>query len=98
MIPTSMVPYRIHKHKLFDTTTINLPLGTQVMHVGLDPNGTKCLWALEPQHGKDIEERTFEIRATGEEVTNMHHYHGTILDDPFVWHIFEYNPTGRMIW
>lgn len=93
-----MIPYRIHKHLLRDTTIIQMPTGTQILHVGLDPLGYMALWSLEPQHGKAVEDRTFEVFATGHDVTNTHHYHGTFIEGAYVWHVFEHNPLGRNIW
>jgi len=90
-----MIPHRILKHYISSLSTIQMPVGCRIMHVGLDPNERHSLWALTPQHGGEVEDRTFEVFATGEDVPNTHHFHGTIHDGGYVWHVFEHNPLGR---
>jgi hypothetical protein len=60
-------------------------------------NGVHCIWALVDPRAKKIE-RQFQIVGTGhEEVTDYHHYIGTVHEGKFVWHLFEiiYHPENN---
>lgn len=95
-----MITNRILKHRLGGGTNVNtitMPVGTQIMHFEVVRGGYFAMWALTPNHCGPVEERTFEICATGEDVPNTHHYHGTVVEDTWVWHLFEHNPLGRNI-
>ena len=92
-----MIEGRILKHVLNNETTIQMPVGTRILHVGLDRNELPCLWAWTPLHGGPVEDRTFDIFGTGHDVPMVHHYHGTIHDGYYVWHVFEHNPLGRSL-
>ena len=88
---------RILKHYVNDLTIIQMPIGSRVLCVGLDPNERLAIWVWTPQHEGGVEDRTFEIFATGHDVPMTHYYHGTIHDGNYVLHVFEHNPLGRSL-
>jgi hypothetical protein len=69
-------------------TSISVPSGHVVMHVGLDPAGVPCVWALvEPEAPKiDI---AIWVVGTGHDVPEEACRHvGSFVQSAFVWHIF----------
>ena len=70
-----------------------IPRGATLLSVGLDPHGVLCLWALvDPEHTKM--RRKFLTVGTGQNTplldTIIHvGFVGSVLQPPFVWHIFE---------
>jgi hypothetical protein len=80
----------IHKYPLeiTDVQLIPAPFGAKAIHVGLDPSGTPCLWAIVEDHikqgGMDV-----WIVGTGQEIPKEDHaYVGSFVQGPFVWHVF----------
>ncbi len=68
------------------------PEGTKVVHVDSQAEGTMQLWVEIPdQHPAEtiLEERTFVVYGTGHHIVDKDIYVGTVLDDPFVWHLYE---------
>lgn len=89
----------IHKHVITTgpfPTVIDLPEGARVMHVGaqvvagLGDSGEihKVIW-VEVDTDKPVKPREFMIFATGSKVPDEWKHVGTLLDGPFVWHIYE---------
>ena len=74
-----------------DAQRVIMPEGAKLLSVG-DQRGTLCLWALcDPSAG--LEDRHIEIVGTGnpisQEVGIGRRFIGTVLMEPFVWHVFE---------
>lgn len=81
----------IYKYPLeiTDRQTISLPTGYEIALIGLDPNGTPCLWAIvDLEHS--IASETIYIVGTGlpipPNVVNRHI--GSFIQGPFGWHVF----------
>ena len=76
-----------------------LPEFAPIIHVGLDPTGTPCLWAeIFPEWVEAIEKyetarsarriREFAIVGTGQNCPIGEHV-GSWVQDAFVWHLYE---------
>lgn len=67
--------------------TIAMPDGARIIHVGLDPIGTPCLWArVNTAHPMTLVEVI--LVGTGWEM-NAHGEHlGSFVQGGFVWHVF----------
>ena len=67
-----------------------MPAEAKLLSVGLQ-KGKVCLWALvDPS--KPIETKMIEIVGTGNPMPNdglVRKFIGTVVADPFVWHVFE---------
>lgn len=63
----------------------------EVLHVGLDPRGQLCVWMLLDPDAAWSSFHRFTVIGTGMPVPEAATYRGTVRDDPFMWHIFEYN-------
>jgi hypothetical protein len=60
------------------------------LHFGLDPAGDMCLWCeVDPE--KPVDLINYYLVATGDEFPEdgWARYVGTVLSQPFVWHLFE---------
>jgi len=81
----------IYKYEL--TQTIQLPIDSQVLKVGMQ-NGIMQMWALVDPNQKETSQRNFEIIGTGHSFEFdylTHTYIDSLFDGPFVWHIWEVN-------
>ena len=84
---------RIWKYELpiEDVATKVMPAGAEILHVGLDPSGQPCVWALVQENEK-MERSNFHIVGTGnpmsDEITHAMHL-GSIVQGPSVWHVFD---------
>jgi len=47
------------------------------------------IWLEIRQPDETLEERTFVVYGTGRHVTDGDVYVGTVLDESFVWHLYE---------
>jgi hypothetical protein len=69
-----------------------MPVGAEILKVGIDPNGVLCVWALVDPFETDTTPRTFEVIGTG---WNFNPTGKTYLDTIFVsqlvWHIWEHD-------
>jgi hypothetical protein len=63
-------------------------MGSEVIHVGLDSRDYKSIWVLQDE-SRDKIEYTFVIRGTGHEVEDNLWHVGTIMELPFIWHVFQ---------
>lgn len=79
----------IHKYPLGACVSpLLLPAGYVILSVGLDPAGDVCVWArVNPAHPKEAVE--FRIIGTGQPVDARLAFLGTVLQGPWVWHIFK---------
>jgi hypothetical protein len=67
---------------------INLPAGSEVLHVGLDPDGAPCLWARVDSHAPKVT-HTLYVTGTGHPIPEGDNRHlGTFINGPFVWHVW----------
>lgn len=80
----------VHKFPLTigNISVLHMPAGATVLHVGLDPGNRICLWAFVDT---DLvsETRIFTVVGTGHEVPDGLEYIGSVVQGPFVWHVFE---------
>lgn len=79
-------------------TEVNVPTGSEVRHVGYDPNNRVCVWIEQDVIGKgdvakvEMEARRFTTVATGGDLlTGERTFHGTAAapGQQYVWHIYE---------
>lgn len=77
----------IWKFDIFGDTPIIMPVGAQILGVGVQDDNP-YLWALvDTLAGR--EERRISVVGTGWEVPESGVYLGTYFTERFVWHIFE---------
>lgn len=69
-------------------TTISMPDGAKIVHVGVDWIGSVCMWAYVDTQQPSVD-RKFIITGTGHELGDVERYVGTVIQRPFVWHIWE---------
>lgn len=69
---------------------LEMPRGAVPLHVGRDPGGCVCLWAMSEPEEK-LETTTFLLVGTGHEIPAgvgpLDHV-GSWVDGAFVWHLF----------
>lgn len=78
----------IYKYELTDfETTLEMPIGFKVIHVGLDPKGKVCVWAMV--NSTEKAPRRFYIQCTGNtfEAAVVRHI-GSYVQGDFVGHVF----------
>jgi hypothetical protein len=81
---------------LDDDSTVEMPRYAQVLHVGLDPadppgsHARIAVWAYVLTD-QPLWPHRFHVRGTGHEVSpaRWRQYVGTVIDTPFVWHVFD---------
>lgn len=73
-----------------ETLEIQVPLGSKARFVGLDPiTGNPAVWIHVMQHDEVKETKSFVIYGTGHKINALTEYVGSVIQGPFVWHIFE---------
>lgn len=72
-----------------DREGITMPGGSKVLHVAFQ-HRVLTLWALVEESAPTVIRR-FAVVGTGHTALSPQQgsYVGTVLDDPFVWHVFE---------
>ena len=89
-----MNPYVIHKYrlKLEDYPLVEMPIGAEVLHVGMQ-YGHLHVWArVDPTLEKKT--RHFAVRGTGHANCPAANKHiGTVVDGSFIWHVFDLEVT-----
>lgn len=67
---------------------LNMPANPTLIHAGLDPQGTPCVWAIvEPD--EPCEPVSIRVVGTGHPFTSELTQHvGSFNQGPFVWHVF----------
>jgi len=86
----------VHKHVIAieDTpTAVLLPLDSKVVHVAMQ-NGAMCLWEEHAEPPGRSLERQYAVHGTGHAIPEGRSYVGTVLDPPFVWHVYELSLGG----
>ncbi len=77
-----------------DWQTLSLPGGAAPIHVNTDPQGQLAVWCwVNPDPNHWVADRVFAVRGTGHPIQDGLEYLGTVKDGPFMWHIFEKEPT-----
>lgn len=87
---------RIWKHQLhiIDLQSVNLPYGSRIISAA-NQNGILTIWSMvDPSQPTCT--RHIEIFGTGHQIdeTVSRRFIGTVLIDPFVWHVFERLPEA----
>lgn len=80
----------IHKYplKIERYGKILIPSDSWICHVGLDPNGTPCLWA-EVNTDSEMKEMTYHVIGTGFECPDDgSEYRATFIYGSFVGHVY----------
>ena len=67
--------------------TICVPQYAQLLHVGLDPDGTSCIW-FQVEPNKARVDFNVAVVGTGHPVPTDGVYRGTFNQGPFVWHVY----------
>lgn len=74
---------------------IEVPAGSVILSVG-NQRGTVCMWVVVDPSVEERESRCIEIHGTGHSFNNSsvpdgksRKFLGTVIVDPFVWHLFE---------
>ena len=83
----------IYKYQVTPTDPrleIELPGSAKVVFVGSQLVGVVNFWVeLDPEVVKH--KRIFVLHGTGHDIPDNHDYIGSVLDSPFVWHLYEEN-------
>lgn len=82
---------QIWKYDVHDGS-IRMPIGAKILSVQLQ-NNRPMMWAIVDPNA-ETEIRKFEIVGTGmgfNDTNYMYTYIGTFQDNPFVWHLFEWD-------
>lgn len=74
--------------QITDKQYLTLPNGYHIVHVGLDPTGAPCIWALVDTERSLIQETVYVV-GTGHLLPFRADRHlGSFVDGSFVWHVF----------
>lgn len=75
---------------------IMMPWPSRILHVGVQKHpqaqGHIMFWAEVERAGPGSQLRRFIVRGTGHYVPPDAEWRGTVMDDPFVWHLYEIPP------
>lgn len=90
---------KIYKYPIqLATTTLTLPLGAKILHVGFQQKEL-YIWAeVDPdaEFDAEFEKRQFYVAATGAIITHENKVHlATVFTGPFVLHVFELITRGK---
>lgn len=69
--------------------TIPMPAGSKVVFVAGDPSGISPAFWAEVDQSAPIEFRKFQIVGTGHDIPPYAIHRGTVIQGPFVWHLYE---------
>lgn len=73
---------------------VEMPEGARIIHVDQQREMVATWWAEIPDPTAPLVARTFVVVGTGHTIPGDGLTHvGTVLDGPFVWHLYE--ETGR---
>ena len=81
---------RIFKYSLdvVDMQTVVMPEHARILSVA-NQHGNLCLWA-EVDTDNHTEDRVISVYGTGNPLPdNQGHFVGSVIIDPFVWHVYE---------
>lgn len=72
-----------------------LPQGYEILSTGFDFKGHLCVWAKVSAPAPGVtgptESVVFEVVGTGFDAPDDATFIGTVLADPYVWHVFRHN-------
>jgi hypothetical protein len=72
--------------------SVSMPKHARIVHIGIDPaSDYPAVWAVV-RPDNDTETRSFTVIGTGHEVQKESVHVGSLIDDVFVWHVFETTP------
>lgn len=87
----------IWKYELepMNTESVMMPQGSKILHVD-NQDGKVCLWALVDPAAPSKAARIITVVGTGHQLWKAEDgkkntYIGTVVVNPFVWHVFELN-------
>lgn len=74
--------------RIIDVQVIQMPSGAKIL-AAANQSGVLCIWAkVNPANASEL--RTIEIVGTGIPVDDyQRQFIGTVVIEPFVWHVFE---------
>lgn len=80
----------IYKYRIDGVKHLELPEGAKVIHAAMQ-NNSPHIWVEYPVFvdSDDFEERRFTCYGTGFEVPDSSIHIGSMIDEDFVWHIYE---------
>jgi hypothetical protein len=70
-----------------DYQVLRMPAEAEVNHVGLDPTGRPCVWAIVDENSP-ARNVGISIRGTGHAIPDDGIFIGTFLKGSHVWHVF----------
>lgn len=74
--------------EITDEQEIQIPFGATVIHAGLDPQGTPCVWAMVETRNSPEPVSIFVV-GTGNSLPFVPESHvGSFVQGQFVWHVF----------
>lgn len=74
--------------KITELQEIEMPEHANVLHVGLDPQGTPCLWAMvDAIESKELVS-VFVVGTWNPMPFETLRHVGSFVQGPFVWHVF----------
>lgn len=77
---------------------VEMPNGSQIIHVGKDPDGQPCVWATVDTAEKRMINVDIIMVGTGAEMPEGKLTHkGTLIVGPLVLHVFVANPDKRIL-
>lgn len=88
MLEIIMITIYKYEIRITDRQMVEMPIGAQLLHAGLDPNGVPCIWA-KVRSDNEAEEREIHVYGTGHRMSGQSYNHvGTFNQNSFVWHVF----------
>lgn len=73
--------------EIVDRQVLSLPSHAEILHVGLDPTGTPCIWCRVEPAARPVS-TTILVRGTGHEISSVSKHIGSFVQGQFVWHVF----------
>lgn len=82
---------QVWKYPIADIGEVKIPMpyGSKVVFVAGDPSGISPAFWAEVDPAAAVVIRTFMIVGTGRELPNDAHHHGSGIQGPFAWHLYE---------
>ena len=69
---------------------VDMPPASRIIKVDYDGNGDLCIWAIVNPNAEERITRYFDVIGTGIPYDESDwRYIGTVMKDPFVWHVIE---------
>lgn len=79
----------VYKYSLRSAMSDGIPEHVaRILHVGDDPNGVPSVWAEVEPHKTHNKPYRVTVIGTGEEVPEGLTHLGSLLNSPFVWHVY----------